>query len=138
MADNAFQLVVRKGPKPGQIFQLVEDTITVGRDPVSDIVIVEGEISRHHARLTQGVSGYILQDMASTNGTFVDGKRLGGEPFPLSPDQTIMFGSNVALTYQVLPGPDPMATVVAPASIKSFHAPSASAAACTSAEAAAT
>lgn len=117
MANQVFQFVVRKGPKPGQIYQLTEEAIAVGRDPVSDIVIIDPEISRHHARLSVAEDGYILQDLASTNGTFVDGKRLGGEPYPLRPDQVVMFGSNVILVFQAVPGPDPMATVVAPASV---------------------
>jgi hypothetical protein len=54
--------------------------------------------------------------MASTNGSFVDGERLGGEPVALKPGQVIMFGSNVTLVYQAAPESDPMATVVAPVS----------------------
>lgn len=117
MADQAFQLVVRKGPRPGQIFLLSDDAISIGRDPVSEIVIDDPEISRHHARLTIGPAGYYLQDMASTNGSFVDGERLGGEPYALSPGQVVMLGSNVTLVYQAIPESDPLATVVAPVSI---------------------
>ncbi len=117
MADQAFQLVLRKGPRPGQIFPLSEDSVSIGRDPVSDIVIDDPEISRHHARLSIGPAGYYLQDMASTNGSFVDGERLGGEPVALNAGQVIMFGSNVTMVYQAIPESDPMATVVAPVSI---------------------
>jgi pSer/pThr/pTyr-binding forkhead associated (FHA) protein len=117
VADQAFQLVVRKGPRPGQIFPLEDDAVSVGRDPVSAIVIDDPEISRHHARFSIGPAGYYLQDMASTNGSFVDGQRLGGEPVALSAGQVIMFGSNVTLVYQAVPESDPMATVVAPVSM---------------------
>jgi pSer/pThr/pTyr-binding forkhead associated (FHA) protein len=55
--------------------------------------------------------------MASTNGSFVDGERLGGEPYALNPGQVVMFGSNVTLVYQAVPESDPMATVVAPVSM---------------------
>jgi len=118
VANQIYQFVVRKGPKPGQIYELTEDAITIGRDPSSDIVLNDAEISRHHARLKASPSGYILQDMASTNGTFVDGKRLGGEPYPLRLNQVVMFGSNIIVSYKAVPGPDPMATVVAPASVQ--------------------
>ncbi|HET6444529.1 MAG TPA: FHA domain-containing protein [candidate division Zixibacteria bacterium] len=117
MANHAFQLVVRKGPQPGQIFPLSKDAMSIGRDPVSDIVIDDPEISRHHARLNLGPSGYVLQDMASTNGSFVEGNRLGGEPVALKPGQILAFGSNITVVYEALPAPDPMATIVAPASI---------------------
>jgi pSer/pThr/pTyr-binding forkhead associated (FHA) protein len=117
VADQEFQLVVRKGPRPGQIFPLSDDAISIGRDPVSEIVIDDPEISRHHARLTIGPAGYYLQDLASTNGSFVDGERLSGEPYALNPGQVVMFGSNVTLVYQAIPESDPLATVVAPVSL---------------------
>jgi len=53
VANEVYQLVVRKGPRPGQIFLLELDVLTIGRDPISDIVIEDPEISRHHAKLTQ-------------------------------------------------------------------------------------
>ena len=115
MDDNAYQLVVRKGPRPGQIFSLALDTMAIGRDPSSDIVINDAEVSRHHARLTISDDGYQLQDLGSTNGSFVGGRRLSGEPVLLSPGQIIMLGTNVTMVYQMTTEVDPMATVVAPA-----------------------
>lgn len=115
MANEVYQLVVRKGPRPGQVFLLELDVLTIGRDPISDIVIEDPEISRHHAKLTQTPDGYELQDMGSTNGSFVDGQRLSGAPVPLKPGQVIMFGSNVTLVFNAAPASDPLATVVAPA-----------------------
>lgn len=116
MADQSYQLVVRKGPRPGQVFPLTLETVTIGRDPMTDIVINDPEVSRHHAKLTRRTDGgYEIQDMGSTNGTFVDGKRLGGETVQLSPGQAVMVGSNVTMTYQSTSAADPMATMIAPA-----------------------
>ena len=117
MANEVYQLVVRKGPRPGQVFPLELDVLTIGRDPISDIVIEDPEISRQHAKVMRGDSGNALQDMGSTNGTFVDGKRLSGEPTQLKPGQVIMLGSNVTLIYQAAPESDPLATVVGPAAV---------------------
>jgi pSer/pThr/pTyr-binding forkhead associated (FHA) protein len=115
MSDYIFHLVVRKGPRPGQIFPLTLESITIGRDPMSDIVVNDPELSRHHARLIYTGSGYQVQDMGSTNGTFVDGNRLAGETVSLSAGQTVALGSNVALLYQMAENShDPMATMVAP------------------------
>ncbi len=114
MTSQLYQLVVRKGPRPGQIFPLELDLLTVGRDPLSDIVIEDPEVSRHHASFTQGDEGYLLQDKGSTNGSFVDGERLGGDPVALKPGQVIMFGSTVTLVYQATSESDPMATMVGP------------------------
>ena len=76
MADNAYQLVVRKGPRPGQIFSLALETLAIGRDPSSDIVINDAEVSRYHARLTVSEEGYQLQDLGSTNGTMLNQKQI--------------------------------------------------------------
>ena len=114
MADQSYQLVVRKGPRPGQVFPLTLDTITIGRDPLSDIVLNDPEVSRHHAKIVRQGDGYELQDMGSTNGSFVDGKRMGGDPVSLGPGQVVMLGSNVTLIYQATSASDPMATMIAP------------------------
>jgi len=115
MANEVYQLVVRKGPRPGQVFPLELDVLTLGRDPIADIVLEDPEVSRHHAKLTRIAAGYQLQDMGSTNGTFVDGQRMAGEALDLKPGQVVMLGSNVTLVYQAAPASDPLATMVAPA-----------------------
>lgn len=119
MANDSYQLVVRNAPQsgltPGQVIALEDDVLTLGRDPLSDIILDDAEVSRHHAKLLLQAGGYEIQDMGSTNGTFIDGKRLGGEPLALKPGQVIMLGSNVTLVYQAIPAVDPMATIVAPA-----------------------
>jgi predicted component of type VI protein secretion system len=122
VADQSFQLVVRKGPRPGRVFALSLSAITVGRDPLSDIVIDDPEVSRHHARLQRNEEGYSLQDMGSTNGTFVDGKRLGGDAVDLKAGQVVMFGSNVTLIYQATSSTDPLATMVAPTGLPDVEA----------------
>jgi predicted component of type VI protein secretion system len=114
VADKSYQLVVRKGPRPGQLFPLTTELLTIGRDPLSDIVLNDSEISRHHAELKQTKEGYELKDLGSTNGSFVDGRRLSGEAEALKPGQVIMFGSNVTLIYQAVSDADPMATMVGP------------------------
>lgn len=92
--------------------------MTIGRDPLADIVIDDPEISRQHARLTLTDSGYQVQDLGSTNGTYVDGKRLAGETASLRNGQILMTGSNVTMVYEVISAAaDPMATMVAPAGI---------------------
>ena len=100
MPDVTYQIVVRKGPNPGHAYSLNAPSITIGRDPMSDIVLSDPEVSRYHARLTQTEVGYKLEDMKSTNGTFVDGERIEDEPAVLKPGQLLVFGSSVSLVYQ--------------------------------------
>ena len=52
-------------------------TITIGRGPDNALVIHDPMVSVHHARVTQlGVGRYLVEDLRSTNGTFVDGVRV--------------------------------------------------------------
>ncbi len=90
----------------GHIYPLNAILVTLGRDPLADIVISDPEVSRQHARLMETEDGYELQDLGSTNGTFVDGQRLGGEVVLLQPGQQIEMGSGVALLYQPVPTAD--------------------------------
>lgn len=110
MASQSYQLVMQKGPNPGKIYELVQEEATIGRDISNRIVINDPEVSRRHARLTLQVGGYVIEDLGSTNGTFVDGQRLMG-PHLLRPGQTVMFGEKITLAYEAL-GFDPNATLV--------------------------
>ncbi|MCB8922368.1 MAG: FHA domain-containing protein [Ardenticatenaceae bacterium] len=100
MAD-IYHLLVQRGPRIGQTFSLDASIITIGRDPMSDIALPDPEISRQHARMARDENGdYKIQDLGSTNGTFVNGQRLSGEPYTLQSGQTIILGSSVALVYE--------------------------------------
>jgi len=68
-------LVAQDGPLKGQRWQLSQ-AIVVGRDPTCDVVIIDRQISRFHARLTSTTEGVILEDMGSKNGTHHNGTSL--------------------------------------------------------------
>ncbi|MEM7332747.1 MAG: FHA domain-containing protein [Chloroflexota bacterium] len=100
--SEQYQFVVRKGPKVGQIFRLIHDSISIGRDPLSDIVINDPEISRQHAKLVKKGSGYTLEDFGSTNGTYIDGSQMEAHASTeLLPGQLVSMGSGVVLLFAV-------------------------------------
>lgn len=99
--NESFRLVVRRGPQPNQSFELNKDIITLGRDITNDIVINDPEVSRHHLRFTRGASGYNVEDLGSTNGTFIGGQRLTGVR-PLNRGDMISLGETVTLGYEVI------------------------------------
>lgn len=111
--DN-FRLVVRRGPQPNQTYDLNKDIITVGRDITNDITINDPECSRHHMRFTRGAGGFTLEDLGSTNGTFVNGQRLTGAK-PLSNGDMIGLGETVTLGYELARGPAGATVSSAPA-----------------------
>jgi pSer/pThr/pTyr-binding forkhead associated (FHA) protein len=102
--NDSFRLIVRRGPQPNQTYDLNKDIITLGRDITNDIVINDPEVSRHHMRMTRGAGGYTIEDLGSTNGTFVNGQRLTGAR-PMRPGDMIGLGETVTLAYEAAAAP---------------------------------
>lgn len=123
MPATTHQLIMRSGPTPEKVYELTQPVIFIGRDFGNELVINDPEVSRRHARLTAQTGGYILEDMGSTNGTFVNGQRLLG-PHLLRPGELISFGGTVSLSYNALQF-DPNATVAAPVNLPPYQSPAA-------------
>ena len=87
----ASTLLVTSGPKEGTEIELEPDEqFTIGRSADSSLVVRDGVISTHHARLMLWNDQWMIQDLDSTNGTFVDGKRVGiPTPVPLNTPITV-------------------------------------------------
>ncbi len=109
---SQFQLIMRSGPTPGAAFTLEGDQITIGRDSTNNVVINDAEISRHHARLNFQGGKYVLEDLGSTNGTFVNGQKLSG-PRVLKSGEVISFGEQIMLVFEAITM-DAGATMVSP------------------------
>jgi serine/threonine protein kinase len=78
----------------------------IGRGAEADIRIETPLISRAHARLTIQDLECLIEDLGSSNGTFVDGERIGAVTV-LRPDERVMLGPSVTLEFRHLPGPAP-------------------------------
>lgn len=112
MNRHNHQLTITRGPEPGKVIPLSSFSMTIGRDPMSEITINDPEVSRRHASLSATSTGYEIQDLGSTNGTFVDGIRLGGEPVALQAGQVITIGGGVELVYEAVSEVDAQAETV--------------------------
>lgn len=84
-------LRVVKGPDQGKVFQLKEATIVMGRHEGCDIVLNDSSVSRHHARLELHRGRYTIEDLGSTNGTMVNGIKIGTKV--LEPGDTVIIGT---------------------------------------------
>jgi ABC transport system ATP-binding/permease protein len=78
--------------------RLQKDVITIGRESDNDIVLEYPQISEHHAILKQSTEGYIIHDLRSTNGTFVNGHRI--ESCLIQDSDQIQLGSVVLVLEQ--------------------------------------
>jgi hypothetical protein len=77
----------------GLIYKL-KGGATIGRSAGSDIVLPDDYVSQTHARLFPRKQFFILEDLGSLNGTFVDGRRLEGE-HQIKPGQEIVIGETI-------------------------------------------
>ncbi|MFC4224365.1 FHA domain-containing protein FhaB/FipA [Lysinibacter cavernae] len=87
----ASRLVITSGPKSGVEVQLSSDPLTIGRSSESSLVIRDEYTSTHHARLVLQNGQWILHDLDSTNGTFLDNVRVT-RPVAVSPGSTVTIG----------------------------------------------
>lgn len=120
---GTFRLTMQQGPTPGKSYEITKDVMTLGRDVSNDIVINDAEISRHHARFTRQGDGYAVEDLGSTNGTFVNGMRLTG-PRALSQGDVLAMGETVLFGYEAIPaGAEATVAAAPPAPVVSPPAP---------------
>ena len=69
-------LVVKRGPNAGSRFLLDADTTTTGRHPESDIFLDDVTVSRRHAEFARESGGFIVRDVGSLNGTYLNRERI--------------------------------------------------------------
>ena len=76
MSAETAMLLVLEGPNPGKRLYMDQPVLLVGRDEDCDLVIVDRQVSRRHASITRENEQYVLRDLDSKNGTFVNGQEV--------------------------------------------------------------
>jgi len=69
-------LFVIRGNDQGTRFELTEERMGIGRDPANAILVHDSEVSRHHAEIRFQEHRHLLLDLGSSNGTYVNGRRI--------------------------------------------------------------
>jgi len=90
--------LVRGGALKGQRLSVKTPVVNIGRADYNDLVLPDESVSTTHAKLQRREGVWILVDLDSTNGTFIDGDQIKGEA-PLVPGATVRLG-DVALVFE--------------------------------------
>jgi len=94
-------LTVLRGENPGVLYTLDGTDAIVGRSPDVTVALPDATLSRRHARIRRIGNVYAIQDLGSTNGTFVDGVRVEGTR-ALEDGCRIGVGANTVLHFRLL------------------------------------
>jgi eukaryotic-like serine/threonine-protein kinase len=88
------RITIRNGPLAGHSFLLHQDTTKLGRTAGNDVVIPDGTVSRFHARLFFHNGQWSIEDLNSSNGTWVNGTRIA-RPTPVMHGDTLRLGDDL-------------------------------------------
>jgi diguanylate cyclase (GGDEF)-like protein len=90
-------LVVIRGRSVGWVHELTQHPSVVGRSPDVNLTIDDSAVSRRHARIEPSADGYVLVDLGSTNGVFVNGLRV--DRHALKDGDRIQIGTTTILKF---------------------------------------
>lgn len=94
-------LSIIKGPQTGNTFELEDSVTTIGRDPANSIFLNDMTVSRSHAKIVQGATGALIEDLGSLNGTWVDGAIVNSAP--LHDGSSVQIGTFTLIYHESAP-----------------------------------
>lgn len=92
-------LIVYEGELEGQRWIIDQGRVLIGRGSDCDIVLPERQTSRHHARIERDDGGYLLRDLGSKNGTYVNGQEVRDKPYRLKDGDEIQIALCVKMGF---------------------------------------
>jgi pSer/pThr/pTyr-binding forkhead associated (FHA) protein len=98
LARSEYLIISYTRPPRQEIYPLQDSSITIGRSLECDIVLHEAGISREHFRLVHDTGRYVIEDLSSLNGTFVNQEELA-DARVLDHEDLIALGSGVTIRY---------------------------------------
>jgi pSer/pThr/pTyr-binding forkhead associated (FHA) protein len=89
------RLLVQSGPRAGEVIDVAGEWLVLGRDAGCDVVLDDEQVSAQHAAIARQEDGaYVVRDLGSSSGTFVNGVRIT-EPTALHGDEQLRIGATV-------------------------------------------
>jgi hypothetical protein len=79
LPESMGMLIVKRGPNAGSKFVLDSEVTRAGRHPDCEIFLDDVTVSRRHAEVVNGDDGYVLRDVGSLNGTYLNRERIENE-----------------------------------------------------------
>ena len=98
ISHGVAKLVLQDGSPSGKELELTQPEMVIGRDASADVVIDSPEVSRRHVRVISANGHVQVEDLGSSNGTFVNGVRLTTS-HTLQPGDVVQLGRAVSLTF---------------------------------------
>lgn len=107
-AELAVTLLVTEGPASGQRLTVGAEPVTIGRTADNTLTFADAMTSRRHARIERQADGLWVTDLGSTNGTFVNGKRVE-QPRRLEEGDRVLVGGSLLVVSFAPPDDAPVA-----------------------------
>ncbi len=86
-----YQIIIVDPEGKKKLTEFESERVTIGREDSCDIVLPQAKVSRRNAEIWQSDDGFFIRDLKSTNGTFLNGKRIDGET-GLRPQDVVVIG----------------------------------------------
>ncbi|HEX2679446.1 MAG TPA: GGDEF domain-containing protein, partial [Polyangiales bacterium] len=97
-SKSAAVLTLLRGDKPGTLYFIDRHSAALGRSPECEVMINDDSLSRRHASIYRAADVFMIEDLGSKNGTFVDGTRVE-KPHVLDDGCRIALGSRIVLHF---------------------------------------
>jgi len=95
--------VEKEGMNPGRIYRVTSESFVIGRSLQADLLLSDDTVSAKHARLRKEADRFIIYDLASTHGLFINGERVYSRA--LCDGDEVKVGNTVLVFKEILEGP---------------------------------
>jgi len=111
LANMDARLKVLSGPCSGETIPVLHGKLLIGREPDCQLRLDSGLVSRHHCVLLLDEYTLRIRDLGSTNGTFVNGSRIGKGQTVLMHGDIVSIASNREMTFEIQLVEEPAGTL---------------------------